>query len=390
MANKSRTSAFRKKLNRLMHARNIVVVSQHAVDHYSLSFRMQMAIIMTIISIVGIASYSTGRFIEAQSMIAEKDRTIETTTAESQKIAGRFELLRDDLLRMTREEDAAGLSDYAQFVIEQYQNPSHGASDFTLDTSDIDGSTLLERINYLESQLERQQFRQQHFMNAVRHMTRNKIRALEKAVEMTGMDDEVSSIIDKALIQELAENKARVEASLAQGGPFEPYEGQLDEKATEETVLREVSYLVEMADIIQSLPIQRPMRGARYTSGFGKRIDPFKRRLAQHNGIDYAGPLGSKIYATAAGKVTYIGYKGSYGRTVDIDHGNGFMTRYSHLSRILVKKGAEVEAGKAIGIQGTTGRSTGHHLHYEVRYHGIPVNPSRFIKAGTHVSQALK
>jgi murein DD-endopeptidase MepM/ murein hydrolase activator NlpD len=123
-------------------------------------------------------------------------------------------------------------------------------------------------------------------------------------------------------------------------------------------------------------------------SQFGRRIDPFTGRLAFHSGLDMAGPTGSKIYATADGKVEFTGRQGAYGIMVDIAHGFGLSTRYAHLSQILVEDGQAVKKGQVIAIQGSTGRSTGAHLHYEVRYKDQPLDPRKFLNAGRYVQKS--
>jgi murein DD-endopeptidase MepM/ murein hydrolase activator NlpD len=115
------------------------------------------------------------------------------------------------------------------------------------------------------------------------------------------------------------------------------------------------------------------------------RPDPFTGRYAFHPGIDFAGPWGSTVRATAPGTVVFAGNRGGYGNMVEIDHGFGIHTRYGHLSRISVRPGAKVEMGAAIGRVGSTGRSTGPHVHYEVWYDNVVKNPNNFIEAGRHV-----
>ncbi len=137
------------------------------------------------------------------------------------------------------------------------------------------------------------------------------------------------------------------------------------------------------------LPIGSPTAGRSVSSRFGRRIDPFKRRAAMHSGMDFKAPTGFPVRATGSGKVTKAGYKGSYGRMVEIAHGNGLVTRYAHLSRIKVKIGTWVHSGKIIGKVGSTGRSTGPHLHYEVRHRGKAQNPSRYVSAGAKLKSLL-
>lgn len=374
------------RIKRFFHAKNIVVVSQHAVDHYSISLRSQCMIVVAALGVVAAASFSTGRYINARQVIAEKNETLEVTKAENDKIVGEFSLLKKDLIKMN--EEGEGLSDYAQFVLDQYQQPD-GTKTIEVDsalnpTNSGNSSTLLERVDFLERQLEREVLDKQQFMNTIHQLTRDKVRVLEEALKMTGMNDQLSSVIDKNIRAALPKDTR----AILQGGPFSPYNGDATDEELERSLIAEIAYLAEISEMVNRLPLARPMKGARLTSGFGKRVDPFRRRLANHHGLDYAGKWGSKIYATAPGKVIYAGYRGAYGKTIEIDHGNGFTTRYSHLSRIKYKKGVTVETGQEIGTQGTTGRSTGHHLHYEVRYKGKAINPAKFVKAGQHVSKS--
>jgi murein DD-endopeptidase MepM/ murein hydrolase activator NlpD len=132
-----------------------------------------------------------------------------------------------------------------------------------------------------------------------------------------------------------------------------------------------------------------PMSGARITSKFGMRSDPFRRRPAMHTGIDYRAPTGQDARATAAGKIVTAGYSRGYGYMVEIDHGDGLRTRFAHLSKILAKKGQTVARGDVIGRTGSTGRSTGPHLHYEIRVNGRAVDPMTFIRAGEKLDPVL-
>ncbi len=117
------------------------------------------------------------------------------------------------------------------------------------------------------------------------------------------------------------------------------------------------------------------------TSSFGTRLDPFTRGLAMHSGIDFRAATGTAVRATAPGKVIEAGYNGGYGRMVEIDHGNGVSTRYAHLSSIQVSEGDTIRAGQVLGAVGSTGRSTGPHLHYEVRIDDDATDPMRFLRA---------
>jgi murein DD-endopeptidase MepM/ murein hydrolase activator NlpD len=170
------------------------------------------------------------------------------------------------------------------------------------------------------------------------------------------------------------------------GGPFIPLTVDADASAFEKALAhteRDVASADRLSRLMPVLPVRPPLIGdAELTSPFGYRRDPFLGRLALHPGVDLVQDYGAEIHATAAGRVVHAGPMGGYGNMVEIDHGNGLATRYGHMSEVLVEEGQEVKAGAPLGRLGSTGRSTGPHLHYEVRVDGEPVDPERFLQAG--------
>ncbi|HPA39865.1 MAG TPA: M23 family metallopeptidase, partial [Phenylobacterium sp.] len=144
----------------------------------------------------------------------------------------------------------------------------------------------------------------------------------------------------------------------------------------------------DLSEAAKKLPFARPTNHTGQSSGFGVRFDPFTRRPAFHSGLDFVGGFGVPIYSTAPGVVSFTGVRSGYGNTIEIDHGRGFKTRYAHLQGIGVRAGQRVAVGQRIGAMGSTGRSTGPHLHYEVWVNGRAQNPDRFVKAGDYVQQA--
>ena len=126
------------------------------------------------------------------------------------------------------------------------------------------------------------------------------------------------------------------------------------------------------------LPVGWPVNG-RLMGGYGERSDPFSGEGAMHTGLDISAPIGTPVKATADGIVIHANWNAGYGRCVIVDHGNGYQTWYAHLSKMDVMEGEEIRQGEVVGRVGTTGRSTGPHLHYEVRVHSTPVNPYRFL-----------
>jgi murein DD-endopeptidase MepM/ murein hydrolase activator NlpD len=136
---------------------------------------------------------------------------------------------------------------------------------------------------------------------------------------------------------------------------------------------------------LDGIPQVVPASAESITSGFGYRRDPFNGGAAMHAGLDFKGAIGSSIFAAADGEVSFAGWKSGYGHTVEVSHGNGMMTRYAHLSRIDVRPGQAVSAGTTLGGLGNSGRSTGPHLHFEVRVNDRAVNPRPFLEAAPDV-----
>ncbi len=138
---------------------------------------------------------------------------------------------------------------------------------------------------------------------------------------------------------------------------------------------------------LMNVPVRKPVDGdIDFSSGFGMRVDPFLKGPAMHTGLDMRGDPGDPVRATANGKVAFAGTNGGYGKMVELDHGSGLTTRYAHLSAIDVKVGQTVRIGQLIGRIGSTGRSTGPHLHYETRVNGDPVDPQKYLRAGIRLS----
>jgi len=169
------------------------------------------------------------------------------------------------------------------------------------------------------------------------------------------------------------------------GGKYEPASAAIS--ANEEmmalvnrafTAADDQAYYREM---IKKVPLGKPVWTYWLSSPFGKRSDPFNAKSARHKGVDLASNKGNKVKTMAEGKVVRAGLASGYGKLIEIDHGNGFKTKYAHLNAIYVTAGQEVSQGQAIGEVGSTGRSTGPHLHYEVLFDGVPVDPMAFIKA---------
>jgi murein DD-endopeptidase MepM/ murein hydrolase activator NlpD len=188
--------------------------------------------------------------------------------------------------------------------------------------------------------------------------------------------------VDPAVIAELGYTVAEGD-NLARGGPFD---SASKSDPTFKSLFTSWKKLDNIAESAIAVPSDKPVKSAEFTSGYGIRSDPFRGSAAKHAGIDLAAPVGTPIYATADGVVSESGYNsGGYGNLIKLDHGRGIETRYGHLSSIMVRSGQRVVRGQQIGRMGSTGRSTGSHLHYEVRIDGRAVNPIPFMKSNEYL-----
>ena len=198
----------------------------------------------------------------------------------------------------------------------------------------------------------------------------------------------------RAIIQatELSVDTVLRENPFGKGGPFIDLGDGIDLNAEGNFVSRVTSIKARVAEAealdnaLTSMPLGHPVASETYrTSAYGLRKDPFTKRPTFHPGIDFGGQRMTPIVATAAGKVIFAGRNGGYGKSVEIDHGHGFVTRYGHMHKLNVKRGQMVEKGDKLGGMGTTGRSSGTHLHYEVHFQGRGYDPDKFLKAGKYV-----
>ena len=232
------------------------------------------------------------------------------------------------------------------------------------------------KIARLENELENLHKSEQAVLVELTERTKENIADIEYVLGRTGLN--VGKLV--------AANQI---LSKGQGGPFveiipatEPAERL---KISLNNLNQQLDRYDDLQNLMTQLPITAPLDYFSIASHYGKRRDPINRRWAMHYGLDFGGVARTSVYSTAPGIVTYAGRKGKYGKFVEINHGKGFKTRYGHLYNVLVKRGQKVEYRKKIGLLGSSGRSTGPHLHYEVLYKGKPRNPWRFIKAGRYV-----
>lgn len=233
-----------------------------------------------------------------------------------------------------------------------------------------------QEIAELETRLDQLQEDQETSVQRLTGRAIGTIESHEKIIEIAGLD------VIKLL-------KSDTSLPVAQGGPFIPATPDNKPGAKLRANLNNLDSYMGRIEALQSvmarLPLAAPLDSYRITSSFGKRRDPKNRKWSAHYGVDLASHKKAKIYAPAAGKVTFAGWKGNYGRMIEIDHGAGLKTRYGHLHKILVKRGQKIGFRDKIGLLGNSGRTTGAHLHYEIVFKGKSKNPTKFFKAARYV-----
>jgi murein DD-endopeptidase MepM/ murein hydrolase activator NlpD len=233
-------------------------------------------------------------------------------------------------------------------------------------------------IDDLNQRLASLQESQANFVSHLTERARQNLEDMEKTVQMTGLG------VDQLL-------RLTSQSGASEGGPFIP--APTDSRdANERKLLESVANLDDevgrwekLQVILRSLPLSAPVDHYYISSGFGERIDPFNGEGAIHEGLDMVDAVRADVLSTAPGKVVFAGWRGGYGRCVEIDHGLGITTLYAHLDSILVKEGDLVDYRQQIGKLGTSGRSSGPHVHYEVRFEGKALDPMGFLKAGRYV-----
>lgn len=236
-------------------------------------------------------------------------------------------------------------------------------------------------------------------LNLLTETTGKRIAKIEKAILNTGLSIKRPAIKMPNQPKRTYSLNDKTELSkIAQGGPMSYSDNEieyaLNQKKINSSMDRElekakfnsdIEYLIVLEKLVKSLPLSRPMKNYYISSGFGYRIDPITRVNTPHRGLDFVGVNREKVLSPSPGKVVLARWFSDYGNAVVIDHGYGVTSRYGHLAEIKVSEGQKLKTGDVIGNQGNTGRSTGSHLHYEVRYRNIPLDPKKFIEAGNYL-----
>lgn len=201
--------------------------------------------------------------------------------------------------------------------------------------------------------------------------------ALRRTLDLAGLD--VDRLLDRMARSDSGQRGV--------GGPLVSLEDAPGSDLAQQIAAaeRRIDDLASLQELMERLPLAAPLDEYRLTSGYGRRVDPFTKSLAFHSGMDMASRRRAPVHVTSPGVVTFVGWKGGFGKLVEVDHGLGVRTRYAHLSTIFVKRGQQLEFRERVGLVGNTGRSSGEHLHYEIIVDGRQNDPANFIKAGQYV-----
>ncbi len=235
---------------------------------------------------------------------------------------------------------------------------------------------LQTRINQVRKRLAHLQDSQQQVLYRLSERTLANIKQVKGLVAMTGLKVE-------KFLGDFPKGMS------GQGGPFIAASPNADDAGEFEASLgdlnRQINHWEGLQRLLKSLPLTAPSDHFYISSRFGKRIDPIRKKWSRHNGLDLAGIIKSPVLATAPGTVVSVRRHPKFGRIVEIDHGQGIRTRYGHLHRILVRRKQKVGFRQKIGLMGNSGRSTGAHIHYEIKVNGKPYDPMKFMEAGKYV-----
>ena len=370
-----RFGLIKRLLGALFQKRSVIVISSRGTNHMDLSGRRQFLVLCTLVGLVGWASFYTGKYMTAQGVVESQGETIESMT--TSRVQKSFSFIPPSLSPSGAERIGPVASDPIGPMLEG-----------SVALSAMDENKLLARIAYLEAR-ERELLKyNERVIVSVREKAHGQIQGLEEVLRTAGLDAvAMQREASKGRIkpEDIKAQDEQANLSLAgQGGPFIPTRGELQNslKLFDKDLALSVDRIATLNGIIHAMPLVSPLGQSSFESGFGSRTDPFTGRMAFHAGIDLAGPAGSEVLATNGGKVTFAGHRGAYGNMVEIEHKNGFSTRYAHLAAVRVREDQLVNKGDVVGIQGSTGRSTGAHVHYEVRVNDRPMNPAKFLAAG--------
>ena len=363
--------SIREKVLSWFPAREIYLRSAGEVKFFTISTRLQVGAASA--ALVGVGCWAA---VTAAMLFGQADMAVERAMLDAQSKVVASKAKQVDSYSRSVGEIAADLKERQDFLEDTTRSIMGGATGESRVVGKADAkpagdkiSTALPEARPLLAMEERQLAFARRLTDAITTRTRK----AEQAIRSFGLNPAMM---------------IRRRPAVAMGGPFIPWRGDSDGMDGE---LKQLSLALARLDALEasllSIPSGKPTATPMLSSSYGYRRDPFTGAAAFHSGIDFPGAYGQPILAAAGGRVSYVGPRQGYGNVVEVDHGNGLMTRYAHLSGFATKVGANVARGQAIARMGSTGRSTGTHLHFEVRQNGAAINPRRFLEVDRDVLQ---
>lgn len=359
--------------------REFFMRSQGHVRFIKITSRMQMTVAgVALVALLGWGG-SMGVMAVSQYRAQAERADLLNRAAQVAKAEDRLDDYRQDLDQITanleqRQDFLDGILQMLPADMNAEGEDAATVSDSTEEAQELIG--LIEGAIPEAAGLARIEARQLAFVERLTRYADRRAERTEQAIRSLGLDPRAVMVRDEA----------------AMGGPLQMLRsdsnGSLDPRF--ERLALSLSRMSALERGLDEIPQVMPADMRNISSGFGYRRDPFTGRAAMHAGLDFRGPIGAPIHAAADGRVSFVGNKAGYGRTVEITHGNGMMTRYAHMSRWDARVGQQVNAGEVIGRIGNTGRSTGPHLHFEVHINGRPVNPRPFLESASNVLEEAR
>lgn len=364
--------------------REFFMRSEGQVRFITISSRMQMtAAGLAAAALLG-WGVSMGAMAFSQYRASAERADLLSREAKVAKAEDRVAAYGDDLAATTAdlERRQAILDNIAELLPEDAVAPAAAAPDSAVGAVSDSAQESGELISRIEREipgaagLARVEARQLAFVERITRYADRRAQSAEQAIRRLGLNPAMMMVADEA----------------AQGGPLEQLvserNGSLDPRF--ERMVLSLSRMASLERGLQEIPQVMPADIKSISSGFGYRRDPFNGHAAMHAGLDFRAPYGAPIHAAADGTVSFVGQKSGYGNVVEVSHGNGMITRYAHMSRFGARVGQDVKAGDVIGAIGNSGRSTGPHLHFEVRINGNAVNPRPFLESAPDVLEEAR
>lgn len=377
--------------------KEIIFRSQNRAKVLTISSKAQVVFWCVLMVIGAWSFYSYHIYNKSGVMVQAKSEELESTRNAYASLMGDFMSLQKNISNMLTDSKKTSSKD-----IEKYKRQASVVEDKIKQLSSenewASSEKLKEKVALSEAILQRD------IASSERDELKRQMNELEDIIdELKQAEMEVLEKVSKISSKEISKIKSafneinvplkkqglyfnpQANRKNGKGGLFEPEDApklqdkNISRKITE--IYKDVDDLEYYREIVQYVPLGKPVWSYWVTSPFGGRADPFNKKRARHKGVDLASRTGNKIKTMAKGKVTRAEYASGYGNLVEVDHGNGFKTKYAHMNKIYVKKGEYVDVNDVVGEVGNTGRSTGPHLHYEVLYRGVPVDPMPFMKA---------